>query len=151
MSTAIILPAATPYLAGAVLSTVFVLLGQTWAVVRLRGPSGVRYPRAYADKAEMEANPNALKFNCAQRAHQNTLENLPMLYSMTLITSLKYPMLAASALGLWSVTRIGYTIGYNTGDPKKRSNFLSVFHYPILIGLLGSSTYTVAQLILNDL
>ncbi|KAJ7507312.1 hypothetical protein B0H11DRAFT_2219130 [Mycena galericulata] len=147
MST-LIVPAGTSYVAGAVLSTVFLLLFQTSTVIKYRGLSGIKYPRVYAEKAEMDANPNAILFNCAQRAHQNTLENLPMLYSMTLITSLKYPILAASALALWSLARVGYTLGYTTGQPHKRSNALSVLHYPILIILLVSSTYTVSQLIL---
>ncbi|KAJ6591157.1 hypothetical protein DFH09DRAFT_1138783 [Mycena vulgaris] len=144
------LPAGTAYLAGAFLSTIFLLLGQTVVVSRYRGRSGVAYPRAYAEKAEMEANPNAVKFNCAQRAHQNTLENLPMLYTMTLITALKYPSLAAGALGLWSLARVGYTIGYSTGNPNKRTNALSVLHYPILLTMLAASTYTVVQLLAEN-
>lgn len=69
--------------------------------------------------------------------HQNTLENLPIIVIMwalisycvvmtlipstprTLISGLKYPILAASACALWSLTRIPYTLGYITGDPKK--------------------------------
>ncbi|KAJ7750074.1 membrane-associated proteins in eicosanoid and glutathione metabolism [Mycena maculata] len=148
MSTTLVVPAGTSYVAGAILSTVFLLLGQTFAVMKQRGLSGIKYPQLYADKAQMDANPKAIVFNCVQRAHQNTLENLPMLYSMTLITSLKYPIFAASLLGTWSLARVGYTVGYSTGDPMKRGNALSVLHYPIIFILLGSSTYTVVQLIL---
>ncbi|KAJ7701797.1 membrane-associated proteins in eicosanoid and glutathione metabolism [Mycena rosella] len=151
MSTSFVLPAGVGYLAGAFFSTVLLLLGQTYVVVQARAGSGVAYPRIYADKAEMEANPKAVQFNCAQRAHQNTLENLPMLYTMTGVTALKYPMLAAGALGLWSLARVGYTVGYSTGDPKKRTNLLSVLHYPILLTLLGSSGYTVMQLVCAEL
>jgi hypothetical protein len=43
------------------------------------------------------------------------------LFLRTLITSLKYPVLAASALGLWSLARVGYTLGYSSGNPKKVS------------------------------
>jgi len=95
----------------------------------------------------MDADPKAYVFNCVQRAHQNTLENLPILLSTTLITSIKYPIFAASALGLWSLARVGYTLGYATGNPKKRTNILSVLHYPIVLSLLGSSTFAVVQLI----
>ncbi|KAJ7481667.1 membrane-associated proteins in eicosanoid and glutathione metabolism [Mycena latifolia] len=148
MSTTVVLPAGIAPLAGAFLSTAILVLGQGVVVGSNRRGSGVAYPRAYAEKAEMDANPQAVKFNCAQRAHANTLENLPVLYTMTLITALKYPTLAASALGLWSLARVGYTWGYTTGDAKKRTNVLSVLHYPIVLTLLGASTWTVAQLVL---
>ncbi|KAJ7746193.1 hypothetical protein DFH07DRAFT_1038642 [Mycena maculata] len=133
MSTTIVIPAGTSYVAGSVLLTVFLLLGQTYTVGEHQGLSGIKYPQLYADKAQMDANPKAIVFNCVQRAHQNTLKNLPLLYSMTLITSLKYPILAASLLRTWSLGRVGYTVGYSTGDPKKRSNALSALHYPILL------------------
>ncbi|KAF8208382.1 hypothetical protein K438DRAFT_1813906 [Mycena galopus ATCC 62051] len=149
MST-FVLPPGASYVAGAVLSTVYVLIFQIQRVVKFRGLSGIKYPRIYADEKEMATNPNALKFNCAQRAHQNTLEYLPLLYVTTLITALKYPVPAASALGVWSLARIGYTVGYTTGDPKKRSNALSSLHYPVALGLLASSTYTVVQLVLAE-
>ncbi|KAJ7165018.1 hypothetical protein C8R46DRAFT_666672 [Mycena filopes] len=151
MSTTLVLPAGTPYIAGAVLSTVYLLFYQIRNVSKYRRLAGVEYPRAYADKEEMKANQNAVLFNCAQRAHQNTLENLPMLYSTTLITSLEFPHAAAAALAAWTLTRVAYTMGYVTGDPKKRTNFLSAFHYPIGFGLLLSSTYTVGKLIYAQL
>ncbi|KAJ7757074.1 hypothetical protein B0H16DRAFT_1885787 [Mycena metata] len=137
MST-LVLPAGTGYVAGAFLSTVLVLLYQTRTVGKYRHLAGVEYPRAYAEKEEMKANPNAVLFNCAQRAHQNTLENLPMLLIGTVITSLKYPQAAAAALTVWSISRVGYTVGYITGTPKKRTNALSVLQYPAGYGLLLS-------------
>ncbi|KAF8173011.1 hypothetical protein K438DRAFT_1850981 [Mycena galopus ATCC 62051] len=149
MST-FVLPPGASYVAGAVLSTVHVVIFQILRVRKFRGLSGIKYPRIYADEKEAAANPNALKFNCAQRAHQNTLEYLPLFYVMTLITALKYPVPAASALGFWSLSRIGYTVGYTTGDQKKRINALSILHYPLALGLLASSTYTVVQLILAE-
>ncbi|KAJ7216529.1 hypothetical protein GGX14DRAFT_358585, partial [Mycena pura] len=108
------------YVAASVLSTAWLLVFQFILVGRYRGPSGIPYPRLYAEKAEMEADPKAYVFNCVQReALGQTLENLPILLSTTLITSLKYPIFAASALGLWSLARVGYTLGYATGNPNK--------------------------------
>ncbi|KAJ7282512.1 hypothetical protein C8J57DRAFT_46452 [Mycena rebaudengoi] len=148
MSTStIVVPAGLSYVAAALLSTVFVLLGHTGCVAIHRKAAGIDYPRAYADKAEMDASFAAIKFNCAQRAHQNTLESLPAFYTLTFITSIKYPLLAATCLGLFSVSRVGYTLGYLTGSPQRRHNLLSVVYFPSLFTLLGASVYTVFQLV----
>lgn len=40
-------------------------------------------------------------------------------YNRTLISGLRYPIPAAAACGLWSLTRIIYTKRYGTGDPQK--------------------------------
>jgi len=56
-----------------------------------------------------------------QRAHQNTLENVPIIVLTTLISAFRYPIPAAAACGLWSVSRIMYTLRYGSGDPKKRA------------------------------
>lgn len=42
-----------------------------------------------------------------------------MILTSTLITGLKYPVVAASLCGVWTFSKIFYTIGYSTGDPKK--------------------------------
>ncbi|KAJ7093956.1 hypothetical protein B0H15DRAFT_947285 [Mycena belliarum] len=148
MSKTIVLPEGTGYLAGAFLSSALLLMWQSITVVGgARKRSGVAYPRAYAEKAEMEANPAAVLFNCAQRAHQNTLENLPIVYVMTLITALQRPMLAASVLGVWVAGRVAYTVGYVTGDAKKRHNLASAIQYPILLGLIGTSVSTIWNLV----
>ncbi|KAJ7093959.1 membrane-associated proteins in eicosanoid and glutathione metabolism [Mycena belliarum] len=147
MSKTIVLPEGTGYLAGAFLSSALLLVWQSISVVGVRKRAGVEYPRAYAEKAEMEANPAAVLFNCAQRAHQNTLESLPIIYVMTLITALQRPTLAAGVLGLWVVGRVGYTLGYYTGDAKRRTNVLSAVQYPILLGLLGTSVWTIWDLV----
>ena len=40
-------------------------------------------------------------------------------YARTLIFGAKYPVLAASSLGLWVVSRIAYSVGYLSGSPDK--------------------------------
>jgi glutathione S-transferase len=146
MSSTIIVPKGFAYTGAAVLSTAFVLLWQTSIVGGARKRAGIKYPQAYAEKAEAAASKEAFVFNCAQRAHQNTLEAIPFVLITTLITALKYPVPAAAACGLWSFSRIIYTLGYTTGEPKKRTRgnvgFIS------LIGLLGGATYTVYGLLM---
>ncbi|KAF7366502.1 MAPEG family [Mycena sanguinolenta] len=150
-ASTLVLPPGAGYIAAAVLSTVYVVVFQSRTVSKWRRSSGVKYPRVYASDDEVKENMNAMRFNCAQRAHQNTLEYLPLLLSTTLITALKYPIPAAGALGLWSLSRVGYTLGYASGDPARRNNVLSLLHYPIVFGLLGSSTYTAVRLVLAEL
>ena len=38
---------------------------------------------------------------------------------------MKYPLVAASALELWVISRVFYTIGYSSGDPSKVPSSLS--------------------------
>ncbi|KAJ7757075.1 hypothetical protein B0H16DRAFT_1537943 [Mycena metata] len=144
-------PAGTGYVAGAILSTVFLFVYQIRLTSKWRRISGIEYPRAYADKEEMNANPNAVVFNCAQRAHQNTIENIIAIYPMTLITSIKHPYITAAAVGLWTLSRLSYTRGYVTGDPQKRYTFISVLHYPIITGHMLACVYVVGQLIYEEL
>ncbi|KAJ7153123.1 hypothetical protein C8R43DRAFT_1002958 [Mycena crocata] len=136
------------YVAAAFMSTFFLLTGQTYLVGKNRALAGIKYPRAYADNQELAASPAAMKFNCAQRAHQNTLESLPLMYMMTAVLSVKNPVLAASGLGLWVASRIAYTMGYTTGDPAKRNNNVTrLFSIPAVLTLIGGSLYTTYELL----
>ncbi|GAB4818325.1 hypothetical protein N2152v2_005371 [Parachlorella kessleri] len=62
----------------------------------------------------------ALKFNCTQRAHQNTLEYLPQVLVLEALLGLQFPMYAASLGMAWNLGRVIYALGYSTGDPDKR-------------------------------
>jgi hypothetical protein len=110
----------------------------------------------YAEKAEVEKSEAALKFNCMQRAfldfdihcvklmllamegaHQNTLENIPMVYltcgfhsfmvpflmlfmtGRTVLAGIQFPKAAGALAAFWSLNRVIYTLGYVTGDPAK--------------------------------
>ncbi|KAM5532236.1 hypothetical protein V8D89_014075 [Ganoderma adspersum] len=144
----IVLPKEFAYPAAAAVSTFWLLLWQTFRVGRARKAANVDYPQVYAEKAEAAANQAALKFNCVQRAHQNTLESIPMILTGTLITGLKYPVVAASLCGVWTFSKIFYTIGYSTGDPKKRLlGGNSLFGALGTLGLLIGSTATVVSFI----
>ncbi|KAJ4484934.1 hypothetical protein C8J55DRAFT_487936 [Lentinula edodes] len=157
MSSVIVVPQGFSYVAGALLSTVFLVTGQSAVVSTQRKAAGIKYPQSsvarstpvlYAEQKEVEASVDALKFNCAQRAHQNTLENLPIIYTTTLVAALKFPKVAAAACAFWSLTRVLYTRGYISGDPAQRNkNGGSLYNLATLV-LLGTSIYTAGSLML---
>jgi len=120
MST-IYLPTGFSWVAASLVSVATVLQWQGFRVGIARKAARVAYPQAYAEKAEQESSKEAMVFNCTQRAHQNTLENVPVVILTTLIGGLRYPIPAAVACGFWSFTRIIYTLRYGTGEPKKRA------------------------------
>jgi glutathione S-transferase len=60
-----------------------------------------------------------MRFNCTQRAHQNTLEVVPHALFTILFSGLRYPTVATALGSLWVFGRIIYTMGYATGDPAK--------------------------------
>ncbi|KAG8782135.1 hypothetical protein FRC12_021197 [Ceratobasidium sp. 428] len=103
----------------------------------------------YAEQSQVDKDPEALKFNCAQRAHQNTLEVLPHVLFFIPFLGLRRPILAASLGAGWTFGRILYTLGYITGDPAKRNTRGGVLSSIALAGLLVSSTYAAGELALG--
>lgn len=83
-------------------------------VGKARKKHKVLYPAMYS-------NDNNL-FNCVQRAHQNTLEGLPLFLVALLMVGIVYPKFAAACGALYVTSRFSYAWGYYTGDPKKRLN-----------------------------
>ncbi|KAI0800702.1 membrane-associated proteins in eicosanoid and glutathione metabolism [Fomes fomentarius] len=148
MSSGVVLSKEFAYPAAAVVSTFYLLFWQTLKVSHARKQAKVDYPQVYAEKAEAASNKNAYIFNCTQRAHQNTLEVLPVVIGSTLISGVTLPKTAAAICGTWVFFRVLYTIGYSTGDPKKR-NLAGAAGVNILalLGLIGTATYSVVSLI----
>ncbi|EJF67198.1 membrane-associated proteins in eicosanoid and glutathione metabolism [Dichomitus squalens] len=129
------------YPVAAAVSTFWLLTWQTIRVGAARKLAKIDYPQVYAEKAEAAVNQAAQKFNCAQRAHQNTLEVLPVILTGTLVTGLKHPIAASALCGTWVLARVFYTIGYSTGDPKKRNMLKSsTIGGLALFGLVLTST-----------
>ncbi|KAE9407322.1 hypothetical protein BT96DRAFT_1014168 [Gymnopus androsaceus JB14] len=168
MSSVIEIPQGSSYVAVALLSTVVLLYGQSMTVSKFRSAAGIKYPQAYAELKQVEGSPDALKFNCAQRAHQNTLRiNAYCLYNVrvdiplsesasnpslrTLIAALKLPKIAAAGCAVWTVGRALYTRGYVTGEPANRSKNGGALHYLGLLVLLGTSFYSAGSLIMADI
>ncbi len=143
------LPAAYPYVALGAISSVFLTLWQSFRVGTARKASGLKYPNMYFSKDEAEKDKKAAVMNCTQRAvscsisssrhdplsadrlplplpplkrgqHQNTLEVLPQFLLLTLLSGLRFPRASAVLAGVWVASRVVYTVGYSTGDPRAR-------------------------------
>jgi len=74
---AIVVPEGYSYVLACIASTAWLNGWQAFKVGSARKAAQVKYPQLYAEKAEAEADRLKMKFNCTQRAHQNTLESLP--------------------------------------------------------------------------
>jgi len=85
---------------------------------------GVKYPALYSDSSNI--------FNCIQRAHQNTLEQLPLFLASLILVGVALPKFAAACGAIFVTSRFSYAWGYYTGDPEKRLNG----EYG-LVGMLG--------------
>jgi len=142
------LPREYGFVALAAVSYVALTQWQSILVGRYRQKAKVAYPQAYAEKAEAEANPAAQVFNCAQRAHMQTLETMPSIMFLTLFVGLKYPLLASISGAVWTFSRILFTNGYTTGVPSKRG-FGARLGYVPSIALLGGGTWSAVDMILS--
>eukprot|EP01024_Parvocaulis_polyphysoides_P070936 TRINITY_DN878_c0_g1_i1.p1 TRINITY_DN878_c0_g1~~TRINITY_DN878_c0_g1_i1.p1 ORF type:complete len:150 (-),score=18.18 TRINITY_DN878_c0_g1_i1:155-604(-) len=107
----------------------------TYYVIAARKKYGVKYPDLYATKDNGSSEANMKAFNCVQRGHQNSIENLPSFYTLLILSGLKYPV-TASVLGAVTVLgRMLYFQGYSSGNPNGR--YRGAFGTFGLLGLLG--------------
>ena len=98
-----------------VLAGASMVLVNGWMMAKIgkaRKKFGITYPQMYSDDNQ--------EFNCVQRAHQNTLEQLHFFYPTLLVSGLRHPMGAAAAGAIFVVGRIMYATGYYTGEAKNR-------------------------------
>ncbi|KIY64941.1 hypothetical protein CYLTODRAFT_357651 [Cylindrobasidium torrendii FP15055 ss-10] len=124
MAITITLPEGWAWTATALFSTQILLAVQMTLVNKYRKLAGIAYPQMYAEKSEAAASRAAYVFNCAQRAHQNTLENVTVVFMGTGMTALYHPYVAAASCGLWVFGRALYTRGY-IQNPDLVSDFRS--------------------------
>ena len=131
------LPADYGYVILTGIAAIFMVMWKGIRVGQARKKFNVPYPDMYSKDSKI--------FNCIQRAHQNTLENLPQFYFLLATAGLSYPKLSAGAGCVWIVGRVMYAIGYSTGDPEKRMR--GAVGYIGLLTLLGCSITTALQYI----
>ena len=85
-------------------------------------------------------------FNAVQRGHQNMLEShYAVLWLMT-IGGLKHPLGSAIAGAIWSLGRVVYALGYETGTPKNRM-YGSLIFYPAFFTTIGFSVSFMGTLL----
>lgn len=113
----------------------FVNMWMAFNVMKARKEHNVKYPLLYS--------PDNDKFNCVQRAHQNTLENYPTFLLLLLVGGLHCPRVAAASGVVYVLGRVAFALGYYTGDPEKRR--WGAFGYAGLITLLGSTLCFAAR------
>ncbi|KGB77229.1 glutathione S-transferase [Cryptococcus deuterogattii 99/473] len=139
--SAITLPAAFPVVGIPLFATFALNTYQQILVSKARKESGVKYPTLYAPEAEAAVDARKMKFNCCQRAHANTLENVPYVLALFGFLSVFHPKVASAAMLMWIVGRFRYTAGYASGDPEKRINTIYKISYlglfTLVFGTLG--------------
>ncbi|KAK5100194.1 hypothetical protein LTR70_001817 [Exophiala xenobiotica] len=126
----------------------FLAFGQGSVVGTLRKAAKVPYPNAYATAEQAKNSKEAYKFNCAQRAHGNLLENMPQAIAMLLFAGLFYPQ-ATPILGVtWVLGRVVYAYGYITSNkPDGRGRTYGGFFYLGQLGLIVLSVSAALKML----
>lgn len=116
------------------------LLAQLQGVVpgSLRKSAQVLYPNMYATAEQAKNNKQAYKYNCAQRAHGNLLENMSQVIASILFAGLFYPTAAPLLGAAWTACRIIYAYGYITSDkPQGKGRYPGLGMWIPQLGLWG--------------
>ncbi|ODN02020.1 Microsomal glutathione S-transferase 3 [Orchesella cincta] len=111
-AVALLLPKAYGFVVLVAVASSFLLVWMSFQVGKARKQFNVNYPTMY--------HPTNDKFNCYQRAHQNTLEGYTTFLLVLLIGGLEMPVFSALAGIVWIAGKVSYAQGYFTGDPKNR-------------------------------
>ncbi len=125
-----------------ILATTATVVVNFWQMMRigsLRSKLGIKYPQMYSDKHP--------EFNCAQRVHQNTLEQLPFAIPAMLLGGLRHPCYAGIFGGVFVFARVIYSLGYYTGDPSKRVPGAMLSTLGGLLPLTGLAVSTAAGIL----
>ncbi|KAI8983690.1 hypothetical protein BDB01DRAFT_789774 [Pilobolus umbonatus] len=143
----IIIPKEYGYVLGVSALSALQLMSFAMKVGAARKAAKVPYPYAYADRNEAEKDPKKNIFNCAQRAHQQSLEMYPIFQTLLLIGGLAYPEISAGCGIFYMIGRIVYVSGYISGEPGNRTK--GAFGVLGLFGLLGTSALSIYNVIMN--
>ncbi|OXA56885.1 microsomal glutathione S-transferase 3 [Folsomia candida] len=117
--------------------SMFMVMWKAFQVGKARKEFKIQYPIMYS--------PDNNKFNCIQRAHQNTLENYPQFLALLALGGLEMPIFTAVGGWIWIAGKVAFAKGYYTGDPEKRRQ--GTFGYIGLLMMLGATTKFAIRLI----
>jgi glutathione S-transferase len=92
-----------------------------------------------APQAELITAEEAYAFNCVQRGHQNTVENLPAVLAMLLVCWLTFPAYAGGCGAIWVAGRVLYMLGYSRGAETRMWGAIAY------VGLFGLLALTIAS------
>ncbi|KFH43277.1 Microsomal glutathione S-transferase-like protein [Hapsidospora chrysogenum ATCC 11550] len=109
-----------------------------------RKKSGLKHPISYATEEQAAKDNNAFRFNCAQRAHANFIENQPTFLSLLAVSGLRYPVAAAALGATWMFGRVAYGMGYasSRGPQGRVFGFLvAMLAQMVLGGMAGYTSY----------
>jgi len=114
---------------------------------KYRKAAAVKYPGAYAPSSRTDDE--AHRFNCAQRAHANFIENQPSMLGSLLLAGIRFPV-SAAVMGLgWSLSRYIYMVGYSAGGEGGKGRYKGIYYYAFQAGLLGLAMYNGVMMVLE--
>ncbi|KAI9830084.1 MAG: hypothetical protein M1826_005077 [Phylliscum demangeonii] len=105
------------YVALTAVSSLVLTNWMTYWVGGYRSLAKVPYPAAYASNESAQTDPKLYAFNCAQRAHSNTVDAYPGFLLSLALGGLQFPKVAAGLGMAWIVARVMYANGYANGKP----------------------------------
>jgi len=114
---------------------------------RYRKAAKVQYPAAYAP--ESRTDEAAHKFNCAQRAHANFIENQPSMLAALLLAGLQFPVTAAVMGAGWTVSRYVYMDGYCRGGEGGKGRYRGSSFWLFQLGLVCLTGYTGVAMVMG--
>lgn len=105
---------------------------------------GVKPPTMYATpdmidpKGKLKDQSCVDAYNCAQRAHMNTVENMATVQLFAVVEGLMFPKFAGGCLTIFAVGRILYGYGYRNNGASGRMAGALISHlgdFPLNLGM----------------
>jgi len=112
-----------------------------------RKAAKINYPAPYAPSSRTDDE--AHRFNCAQRAHANFIENQPSLLGALLLAGIRFPITAAVMGAGWSVSRYLYMTGYSQGGVGGKGRYRGIYFWVFQLALLGLTGYSGVMMVLG--